>query len=139
MKLEKQSFMDGTKNGVVKIVGTATPWVTMEWQTLFDLEDLTPSPAMVSIAHIDFALSSELELVLAWQAIDPADRRIITPLSGRGKFDFSGYAQGIQNNAGKTATGNIEYLARPIGGKGFALDPYFMLIFDFIKRQERKI
>jgi hypothetical protein len=133
MKLDTQVIIDGSKNGAVMIVGEVEsgdddPRVTGldYWTVIVDPKAMSPAPAHFSIGHLEFSVVNGLELLLAWHSTSN-ERKVILPLSGRGRMDFTSYG-GLKNNvADETRSGGLEVCA--LSGSGF-----FTLIFDLIKK-----
>lgn len=113
---------DGARNAVVKITG----WGERdegEWDTLLDLETLSPRPKVVKVDAVYYALSEGVEIQLAWEG---KERHPFLPLSGRGRIDYSEVG-GLSNTADEP-TGHIEF--RVLGAKPNAL---YSIVLDLSK------
>jgi hypothetical protein len=108
-----QILSDGPRNAIVKITGILDT-SNLASTVAVDLTTLSPivpgtnvtRPATVAIHHIDYSISDQLEVQLAWDATSPV---VIMPLAGRGRLMFKDFG-GLQNNAGAGKTGNITIL-----------------------------
>lgn len=108
-----QILVDGPRNAIVKLTGILDT-SNLSSTTAIDLSTLAPivpgtnvtKPTAVSIHHIDYSISDQLEVQLAWDATTPV---VIMPLAGRGRLQFKDFG-GLQNNAGAGKTGNIMIL-----------------------------
>jgi hypothetical protein len=127
MKIDTQVIMDGAKNGAVMIVGEVPFNPTDDWTMVVDTKDMEPAPKHFSIGHLEFSVVNGLELLLAWHSQKGDERKVILPLSGRGRMDFTSYG-GLKNNVDEgSRSGALEVKA--LSGSG-----YFTLIFDLIKK-----
>ncbi len=61
------------------------------------------TPTTVRIDHVDYSISDQLEVQLAWDATSP---QVIMPIAGRGRMSFWNFG-GLTNNAGAGKTGRI--------------------------------
>jgi hypothetical protein len=108
-----QILSDGPRNAIIKITGILDT-SNLSSTVAVDLTTLSPivpgtnvtKPAAVAIHHIDYSISDQLEVQLAW---DATTATIIMPLAGRGRLMFKDFG-GLQNNAGAGKTGNITIL-----------------------------
>lgn len=105
-----QILVDGPRNAVVKITGILDT-SNLASTTAIDLATLTQgstatAPTAVCIHHVDYSISDQLEVQLAW---DATTDEVIMPLAGRGRLMFKDFG-GLQNNAGVGKTGNINIL-----------------------------
>lgn len=96
-----QIIEDGTRNAIVKITGVLDT-SNLALADFITMSSLYGSPKQVSIQHVDYSLSDQLELQLWWSG---ATSEIVMPLAGRGKMSFGNFG-GLQNNA-IAPTGNI--------------------------------
>ena len=108
-----QILSNGPRNAVIKITGILDT-SNLASTVAVDLATLSPivpgtsttQPAAVCIHHIDYSISDQLEVQLAW---DATTDEVIMPLAGRGRLMFKDFG-GLQNNAGAGKTGNINIL-----------------------------
>ena len=96
-----QVLMDGARNTTVKITGVLD---TSDVATtiVIDPAAFSPIPSKFRIDHIDYSISTPLEVRLLWDGTPQLD---ILPLSGRGRMSFWNFG-GLQNNA-TSPTGKI--------------------------------
>jgi hypothetical protein len=103
--LNIQTVVDGPRNLIVKITGilntsdvAATQVVTPA--TSQEYPYLLPIP-LVKLDHIDYSISSPLEVILYWGiAAGPAAGIPILPLAGRGRMSFCDFGGLTNNQAG---------------------------------------
>ena len=102
-----QILEEGPRNVIIKIAGVLD---TSDQASTVAIDVTTinqggkgPTPATVRIDHIDYSISDQLEVQLAWDATTPA---VIMPIAGRGRMTFWNFG-GLTNNAGAGKTGNV--------------------------------
>lgn len=100
-----QIIEDGYRNAIVKLTGvldTSNESVV----TKIDVTAYSPQPTQFRIDHIDYSISDQLEVQIAWHATTNV---VIMPLAGRGRMSFWSFG-GLQNNSGAGKNGNIDLL-----------------------------
>jgi len=102
-----QIIQEGPRNAIVKLTGILDT-SNLASTTAIAMSSLTqvgtfPAPAQVRIDHLDYSISDQLEVQLAWDATTPV---VIMPIAGRGRMSFRDFG-GLQNNATAGKTGNI--------------------------------
>lgn len=127
MALTTQVLSDGAKNCAVKITGVAVK--AGSWQTVIETGMFKGPPARVKIDHIEWAITSGIEVFLGWHA-DEGERELIVPLGSRGQINFSDY--GGLSNLSEGKSGHIELMVQ--GLKKSEVVEAFCLFIDLQKQ-----
>ncbi len=111
-----QKLSDGAKNCAFKITAFAVS--NMDWATVVDVTKLNGNHSKVKVDHIEWAITSGIEVFLAWGAVE-GEHELIVPLGGRGQINFSDYG-GLSNiSEGKSgAVVMMIQLIGPVAPKG---------------------
>ncbi len=124
-------LMNGQKNCAVHIIGILSPGPESGWLTVVEAKKFGAS--RVKLDHVEWAITSALEVFLAWHVEGALDGgELIIPLAGRGTLNFSDYG-GLTNEL-EGRSGNIELRVQvtqeiPRGQQAFAL------FLDLIKQE----
>ncbi len=105
-----QMLSDGAKNCAAKITAFAVGGI--DWVTVVDVSRLNGTHTKVKVDHIEWAITSGLEVFLAWGAVEGA-HELIVPLAGRGQINFSDY--GGLSNLSEGKSGSIVMMVQLIG------------------------
>jgi hypothetical protein len=117
-----QKLSDGAKNCAVKITGMGAG--NLDWVTVVDVTKLNGSHSKVKVDHIEWAITSGIEVFLAWGASE-GEHELIVPLGGRGQINFADY--GGLSNLSEGKSGHILMMVQlvgptiPKGVQGFTL------------------
>jgi hypothetical protein len=128
MTIATQIIMDGTRNAVVKIVGTLTA-ADQPQTTIVNASALAFAPPLLNIMHVDYSISDGLEVQLLWNATSDV---LIMPLAGRGRMSFVDFG-GLPNNAGAGVTGNID-LQTTGGAASGSVQLIYTIILEMTKK-----
>jgi len=97
-----QTLIDGDRNLVMLFTGLLD--TSNESRVVkVDASTFTPAPTKLKINYIQYSISSQLTLILDWDA--DTDVRFAC-LSGQGELEACSFG-GLQNNAGTGVTGDI--------------------------------
>jgi len=124
-----QIIADGAKNCAVKITGLEVP--QNKWYTIVDVTRFNGVHRRVKIDHAEWAITSGIEVFLAWAA-DEGERELILPLGGRGQINFSDY--GGLSNMSEGKSGHIELMIQPRTLGQSKLIEAFTLFIDMQKQ-----
>lgn len=105
-----QTLADGQKNCAVKITGYAVG--NMDWVPVVALDRFQGNHGKVKVDHIEWAITSGIEVFLAWEALE-GGHELIVPLGGRGQINFSDY--GGLSNISEGKSGHIVLMIQILG------------------------
>ena len=127
MTIATQTIIDGTRNAVVKVVGTLTA-ADQPQTTIVTASALAFAPPFLRIMHVDYSISDGIEVQLLWHATVDT---LIMPLAGRGRMSFVDFG-GLTNNAGAGVTGDIDLLTT--GGAAATGEVVYTIILELVKQ-----
>ena len=122
--VEKQVFVDGSRNTVVKLHLVSGAASDVSDQLLLDVSILDKAPATVKIMSINSS-SSDMDIDLHWDADSNVD--IMTLPIGEDVYNLHFFG-GLTNNAGSGVTGDILFSSR-----GAAADSEATIILELKK------
>ena len=105
-----QTIQEGPRNAIVKITGILDTSnlanTTVVTAANLNQGGTAGAPTQLRIDYIDYSISDQLEVQIAWHATTNV---VIMPIAGRGRMNFNAFG-GLQNNAGAGKTGDIDIL-----------------------------
>lgn len=101
-QINSQIILDGPRNAIFKVTGILDT-SDMAYAVIVAPASYAFKPTGFLIDYVDYSISDQLELQLAWDATTPVP---IMPLAGRGRMGFCEFG-GLTNNAVTGKTGSI--------------------------------